>query len=432
MKAIFLFLIALIQLVNLSSVSAEDFSKELTKWKTEAKAHPKSALAYFNLAVMYTKVSKYKLAVLAYNRVIELNSPLAPVARYYKALIFAEHGQPDVAKKIISEIQLDDIPSNLKKRVLELKNQLFVDSAIEEEEQEEAEAATKNSNQSEKKFYIYLDFGLGENSNPASVSSPTGTGLSSDRLTQLKLSSSYLLSADKESDFKFIYSYLGSFYAADVSYNYYYNLLSLPYSFYFSESRIKISPEFYSDSFGNQAYSQSTGGTFEYALKMGDDYWGFNIHAASLYNVSSVYYYLTGTQERFQTYYEWRWSSSKLLLSVGYNQYKYQDLSTLSSSYTSYPLSFAYSEYFRNYDYTFSFGEEVKIYPQATVDPFARMDNRVFAAFHIDYNLSNQTQFYTEISIVQNQSNFNGSSVSTNDSYSQTIFLIGTILSGIW
>jgi|GEM_PF-4426113 len=424
LTAMLLFLGCSIFLRSLPVHAKNSLSPEVEKWQQKVQVNPNDGLAQFNLGVAYHRAKQWRLAVAAYDQTIQLKSSLAPVAIYYKALIYKQVGKIEVAKKIISQLNLADVPENLKQQVLLFKNKLYVQTMVEELSGSSA-TPPPQATQSEKWLSLSLDLSAGQNSNPATVADTSATGAGSDTQTAIRFSASSLLAASKTSDFQLLYSFAGTFLNQDGGYNYSFNQLSLPFSWYQSSTRFKLSPEFYIDNYGNQSYSQAPGGTIEVAIRVDDNYWGLSYHAATVTNLTSTYSYLSGSQGRIVAYYDMRWPSEKLYFGVTANKYTYQDTTSLSSSYSSYPVTVAYTAYFNQFDLTASIGEETRIYPKAANDSFARQDNRFFGTFHLGVNVATRMQLYFEASTSQNQSNFDGISTTSNDSYYQNVISVG-------
>ncbi len=78
--------------------------EEITRLSNEARLDSNSGLAFFNLGRAYDEIGRYPEALLSYEKVSELKSPLAPAALYYEALIYEKENQLEKAKRTITKI----------------------------------------------------------------------------------------------------------------------------------------------------------------------------------------------------------------------------------------------------------------------------------------------------------------------------------------
>ena len=128
--------------------------QSISFWESKVTQDPSQAINYFNLGVVYQKQSQFKKAVQNYNKVIQMNSGLTAVAIYYKAKCFEATGHIDKAKEIVSKIDLNIIPEQLKKTILAYKNKFYI-ADFDEYIQDSVES-TVESVQNEKRLSFYL------------------------------------------------------------------------------------------------------------------------------------------------------------------------------------------------------------------------------------------------------------------------------------
>jgi hypothetical protein len=402
---------------NVSSGKNSDANSGITieSLLKKTKSEPKNALAYFNLGVLYKKAGQNELAIASFDKVVELKSSLAPAAIYYKALTQSQIGKKEDAKKTIQGVNLEGLPENLKSQVTGFKNELF---AVAEPEKQEVEAE-------DKAFSFSVDLSGGYNSNPAATNSPLPPTTGSDSTFEEKAGLGYRISESKVHDLSLSYYFSNSSYSTDTGYNYFYHEVTLPFGYYFENYRLRITPEYFNDNFGAANFSQSLGGTLDFALHADDTYWGLSLRGASLANLTSSYYYLTGTETKFQLYYETSTEKMRFLVNFAYNSFAYQDTTTLASSYVAYPISISYSWYWPKFDCTASVSEESRTYAVASAtSSVARQDTKYYESLHAGYTVMSETQIYLETTATQNSSNYSTSSTG-NYNYSQFTAMLG-------
>lgn len=422
----------LIGLTSLSSTKAfaQADSSELKQWQEKAASNPSNALAHFNLGVLYQRAQKWKAAVDAYDKVIALKSTLAPVATYYKAMVYEQNNKIEVARKLVNQIDLNTVPENFKQSIIEYKAKLNPEEAA---KAEAAPAPTPTPAPAENQapaeepssFSASMDISVGANTNPSSTNDTSVSGYGTDAAQILKGGAGYSLFADKESDLRFDYYFYGSFFTQQVSSNYYSHTLSLPYSYYVDDFRFKISPEFTKDFYGGTAYSESAGGRIEGSVRNGDSYFGVSYQAANLTNKTSSYTYLSGSQNQAQVYFENRSQEDRFLLSVSATQYKYLDTSSYTSSYTSNPVGLTYTRYLGWADMTFTLGYESKSYTKASTSTKARSDQKITAGVYTNRSITSNLMGYLDIQTVSNSSNYDNSNTTGNYNYKGTTAMLG-------
>ena len=400
---------------------------DIATWRDATIVNPHNALAFFNVGVSNQKAKKWNAAIAAYNKVVELKSPLSPAANYYKALIYNEHGRADLAQKLIVSLSHENLPPNLKQLVLSLKHHIFAEPDIALVDPNLETETKKNRPPIEKKKVSgFIDLSAGNNSDPFADSSSPTIGGAPDTTEQVKAGADFLISAAADSEFRFDYNFSSNFYSKSTDANYFYHQLTAPFSYYFWAYRIKLTPIYQLDNYGGHVYSDSYGGSLDFAKHINNSYCGVNIQATAIKNKTTTDSYLSGGQNRFQVYFEFRTRVSRLMLTGALNQLSYEDTPALASSYISYPLTIAYTRYLRSAELTLSVGDEPKIYSKATPASVARSDNRVSFNIHAGYFFTRWYQLYADFTSIQNSSNFN-SSAPANFNYYQNISVAGLI-----
>ncbi len=415
-----------------SQTLAQTESSELTQWQEKAASNPNSALAQFNLGVLYQKAQKWKAAVDAYDKVIALKSTLAPVAIYYKALVYEQNNRLEVARKLINQIDLNTVPDNFKQSIIDYKAKLNPDEAPKAEPtpapttETPAQEPTPAPTPEPSSFSASFDVSVGGNTNPSSTNDTSVSGYGTDAAQITKGGAGYSILADKTSDLRFDYYFYGSFYTLQTSSNYYSHTVSLPYSYYIDDYRFKISPEFTKDFYGGTAYSESAGGRLEASVRNGDSYFGVSYQAANLTNKTSSYTYLSGSQNQAQMYFENRSQEDRLLVSISATQYKYLDTTSYTSSYTSNPVGLTYTRYLGFVDMTFTLGYDSKTYAKAASSAYqARKDNKITAGIYTNHAFTNNLMGYLDLQTVSNSSNYDNTSTTGNYNYKGTTAMLG-------
>ena len=97
-------------------------------WQGQIIENPEKALNYFNLGVVFQNKKLFNLAISNYNKVIELKSPLTPVALYYQALAYEKLNQIDKTKTALTRIKTETLSPELKAQILAYKNKIFTGS----------------------------------------------------------------------------------------------------------------------------------------------------------------------------------------------------------------------------------------------------------------------------------------------------------------
>jgi hypothetical protein len=404
---------------------SEDFKKTQAYWQQQINADPLKPLNYFNMGVVLQQNKKYSEAITSYDKAIELHSPLAPVALFYKARAYEALGQVPEAQKTISTINMATIPPALKTRVLEYKNKLFADEvATDQVSVSMAAADTPQVSQTEEKdLSVYLEVMRGSNSNPDIYADTQSSSIQADAQTQFRASFDYLAWVSGFHDFRLSYSYSATQFDKTTSSNYASHDVMLPISFYFGNSRLKINPELIKDTYSGSDFSESKGAELAYTYKLKDSYLNLSVQAMTIDNKTTSYSYLTGNMQKYSLSYENRWSNSKLISSFYGSQYKYQDSATLASSYAAYGGGLSYVYYNGDFDLSTSLSLEGRQYKKASANTSARTDLKAAVNAQLGYVLGANIRLFLDANYTKNKSNFDTTTDDRN--YTQSIYSIG-------
>jgi tetratricopeptide (TPR) repeat protein len=135
-----------------------------------AKEHPEKSVYWFNLGVCAFQLNKYEIALKAYGKVIELNSPLAPAARLYRAKVYKATGRSMDASKELETLINSDAPPGIAAQAKKDLEELTATSDVEENALadyqqgnfEKAEAELKSLSESQLSLNGELLLGLTE------------------------------------------------------------------------------------------------------------------------------------------------------------------------------------------------------------------------------------------------------------------------------
>lgn len=399
-------------------------SQSIEYWQQKVQTEPGTALNHFNYGVLLHKNKDYNAAIAQYNEVIELASPLNAAAVYYKAQALESLGKTDEAKNILSSLSLQDVPPKFKERILTYKNRLFAESFnLPKEEDEEAPRTQKN----EKRLSLFFDFSRGSNSNPEATNENTSTTVTADQQSQIRAGVDVLALYSTDFDVKLGYAYLQTNYDKQSTLNYNYHDVTLPLAYYLDNARVKLTPEFFRDSYGSDVFSEQIGASFDYTYKFGDNYFGITLLSTSIKNKTSTYSYLTGSQTKVQLSYTQNFSSSKASYRLYTANFRYQDTSTLASSYQTGGLNLGYTLYAGYFDFSLAANFEAKTFVRAPGTTTQRSDFKSSADFEAGVVASKYLRFYGSAAYTDNRSNYN---TTTDDrTYKQSMFLLGVQLS---
>lgn len=378
-------------------------------WIEKIKLQPEVALNYFNLGVVLQKAGKYEEAIKNYDKAIELKSPLAPVAVFYKARAFESLGNTGTAKLLISSIEIEKVPPNFKTKVLEYKNKLYADSAIEASqiEYKKEDLNIDNDYKDEKTFSAYLEVMRGTNSNPDIYADTQSSSISSDVQSQYRAGIDYLASVSDSHDFKLSYAFAATQFDKSTGSNYASHDVALPVSIYFESSRLKLTPMYTLDTYAGSNFSESKGADLGYTLKLNNNYLNFNVQALKIDNKTTTYSYLSGNSTKLSVSYDQRFSSSRFTTTLYRADYKYQDTSTLGSSYTSYVGWLSYMYYFNDFDFSLGGGLDSKQYVKASSVTTTRRDLKYSLNLQLGYSFATYFRIFIDGSYIKNTSNFN-------------------------
>lgn len=406
-----------------STISAQP-NQNLKYWQQKVQEEPRLALNHFNLGVLLHKNKDYAGAIEQYDKVIELHSPLNAAAVYYKAQALESLGRTDEAKNILSTLSLQDVPLQFKERILTYKNRLFAESLNLPQDEDEK---TPRTQKSEKRLSLFLDYSRGSNSNPESTNENTSTSVTADQQSQVRAGVDVLALYSANYDVKIDYAYLKTTYDKQSALNYSYHDITLPVAYYVDNARVKVTPEFFRDSYGNDVFSEQAGASFDYTYKFGDNYFGLTLLSTSIKNKTTTYSYLTGSQTKLQLSYTQNFSSSKTIYRLYTSRYNYQDTPTLASSYVTGGLNLGYTVYAGYFDFSLSANFEVKNYVRAPTTTTPRTDFKSSVDLEIGLVASQYLRFYGEGSYTDNRSNYN--TTADDHNYKQSLLLLGLQLS---
>lgn len=392
-------------------------------WIFKIQENPTSALNYFNLGVVQQKNKECEKAIKNYDKAIELKSPLVPVAVYYKARCYESMGKTEEAQKLVSSIELDKVPENLKIKVLDFKNKLYAANVLADEDSTAAESEQSEEYEEESKFNAYLEVSKGSNSNPEIYADTQQSSIKADTFGQFRVGATYIPLVSNRYDLKLNYDYSGTQFDKSTGSSYASHDLYIPYSIYFDKSRLKISPQMTLDTYAGSNFSESKGFELSYTFKLDSDYLNFNVQSNQITNKTTTYSYLSGSHQRIGISYDRKSVDSSLITSLYKTDYKYQDTSTLGSSYTSYSLGLYYSKYISNFDIGLGATFDYKQYVKASSVSTRRQDNKISGSLQIGYTFLDNYRIFLDSYLAKNSSNFNTTTDDRN--YQQSIYSLG-------
>jgi tetratricopeptide (TPR) repeat protein len=396
-------LVLLVSNVMKAENDIKDAKQTESYWLVQISTNPSLALNHFNLGVVYQKNQKFDLAISCYNKVIELESPLSPVARFYKARALESIGKIEDAKNVLTEIEIDTVPQNIKTKVLDYKNSLFASSGFEASQADEADELTESE---EKRFSGYLSLTLGQNSNPETYTDTQSSSIKKDSQISGSANLNYLLSYSSYHELSASYSFSSTNYSRATSSNDSSHEISLPVSFYFWNSRVTLEPLYSRDFYGGSLYSESVGANLSLSLKISDNYLNVGIQNVKSTNKTTTYSYLTGPQNKYYLSYDIRWVRTRLVLGFYRYETNYVDSSTLASSYKSNALYVNYYYNIGSYDFSISSAFETRDYVKISGST-QRADKKISLGAEAGYNFKNNLRVFLEYSNITNSSNYN-------------------------
>ena len=378
-------------------------------WQQQVRLNPNLALNYFNLGVVYQKKQKYALAIASYNKVIQLNSPLSPVARFYKARALESVEKTEEAKSVLSEIEIEKVPQNLKQKVLEYKNSLFASSGVEaaqteDSEPDESEEAEEDSD--EDRFTGSLSLTVGQNSNPEIYTDTQSSSIKKDSQFTGDANFNYLLNYSSHHEINANYSLSTTNFSRATTSNDSSHEVSIPVSIYFWNSRVSLDTFFTQDFYGGSLYSETVGANLNHSLKISGDYFNLGVQNLKITNKTSTYSYLTGAQYKYYLSYDMRWALHRFV--IGFYRYdtNYVDSSTLASSYKSNAI---YTNYYYNsgdYDFNLNTTYEIRDYV-VLAGSTQRSDKKLSLGLQAGYTFKNNVRLFLDYSTLINSSNYN-------------------------
>lgn len=372
-------------------------------WQNKVRLSPENSLNYFNLAVAYHKKGKLKRAMKYYRKTIQMKSRLAPVCFLYMARIYRSKDKVEKALDLLSEIDLEKSPPRFKKRVEFLIVELLSESAKDQEHEDQ-----------EKRWDIYWDIALGSNSNPSFVESGAETDLQyqTDIYLSLKLleGQRYQLSSS--------YGFNSVSYLEQPNSNTTYHEVSLPFSYYWSHSRLQWTPQFLVDTYDGDEFSYNPGMSLDWTMKRQEHYWGAYYQYTKASVIDSESSYLNGETHQAKLHWSRYRKTDRWSVNLNYGDFKYDDTDDIISTYQSPGFSVKRTYYWKNWDFSFYGAFEKRQYT-ADTDFFVRKDEKRQGAISLGYVFSQWFRGYLSATHIKNQSNEN------ENKYEQNIFLIG-------
>ncbi|MGE4130433.1 MAG: hypothetical protein AB7F86_02280 [Bdellovibrionales bacterium] len=389
-------------LLSQLGVAQETSNMSPDYWKAQIQSNPNNAVNFLNLGVAYHKQRDFKKALKAYKKVISLKSSLAPVANYYGAQIFKDMGKVAKAKSVMERVNIQDLPENLRKRVLLFKNSLYVEQTEEETEATAAEGPAETE-QKEKRYSAYFEASYGTNDNPSYSTAKTYDG-------QLKLlaSLSYQLWVGDEYELKGAYSYTDTKYGKTSSSDYSYHDVTLPFAYYIDTTRIRLVPEYLATNYAGVPFSSSTGSAADVAARWEQFYLTFYVQYLILgVEDSSTYSYLKGASTKYKLSLRTQWSQSQVTATMGYNDYDYDDTSSYTSSYKAPVVSLTYGWYYGDWDITAYGSYESRTYNKDSSNA-TRKDELTTFSLQPGYSFSRYVRGFLDAAFTADTSNSSG------------------------
>lgn len=398
-------------LLPIESLSAEN--KNSTYWRKILKKKPNSNLVLFNYAVSLHKERNHKKAISIYRKVAKSKSKLSPIAKFYSAKALLSINKKESAKKQLTKINLENLPKNLKKKVLALKNKLFAE-----------EIANSKEESKKRKHFFNIGVNLGGNSNPQFTADSSSTDTESDRYSQLTLAWYYKAIYEKNYDFSISHSSNFTNYNTETTYNYDYHKLSGIYSFYKNKTRYRIIPAYAFQTYGDEDYSNTYSLELQIKKKLRTGYFSMGYQIENINMLNTTYDYLAG--HAFKPYLGWEQYFGKYYFTstYSYQDNELQDSSTNSPSYIDNSIQFGIGKKAKSYTWKATFGIDKRVYAFDQTENDTRKDTRSWLSAYLDYIYSGSLSFITNVYFLQNSSNFDTSN--TNDkNYKQGIFSLG-------
>ncbi|MBS1970797.1 MAG: hypothetical protein JSU04_10840 [Bdellovibrionales bacterium] len=91
-----------------------DFNTCVSNLTALLRLQPKKGLYWFNIGNCFSMSGAYDKAVASYDKVVQLQSPLTPAAKLYKAKALLKMGQTEGARKALAEMQSESLPPGLR------------------------------------------------------------------------------------------------------------------------------------------------------------------------------------------------------------------------------------------------------------------------------------------------------------------------------
>ena len=386
--------------------------KSISYWIEKVKKDPGNGLHLFNLAVAYHRKKRYDKALKYYARTIRSNSRLRPAALLYMAYVLEAKKDYAKARNILNRIRIAKLPQRLKSKVERLRLKLderdsedFGTSSAEEEQEQ---------SQEEKRFLAYWDIAIGKNDNPDYETSFDG----SDLQYQGKLYLAYQIWAAEEWEWRGDYNFYATAYKDSSDSNTNYHTATLPLSYYFSETRIRLTPEYVIDTLDGSTFSNTSYGSLEVTQKIDSSYLGLFYQYLDSNVKDDDNSYLNGFAQIAKLNYNLQRETSDIGASLSYSDYRYQDSDDVIATYFAPSIDLSYTHYSGDWDYSGYFNYERRSY-KADSSSFLRKDNKHQASLTAGKTFNSWTRFYLSLSYAYNESN------DDDNDYKQFVYLLG-------
>ncbi|MCJ8277866.1 MAG: hypothetical protein HRT44_01945 [Bdellovibrionales bacterium] len=183
------------------------------------------------------------------------------MALYFMSQAYLKLEKINLAKKYISRINIQTLPTNLKSRVLRFKNSLYFEDVVE------------NAKSLENRWSDSFSMSYGFNTNPQFISADDTTeDATSEGQLGFYANVNYLASKGDNHDWTLAYTGSGRSYASNSVSNYSTNSLNLPINFYSKDMRFQVSPNFSHVTFSGKSFSDISSLNLEVKKKLSNRY----------------------------------------------------------------------------------------------------------------------------------------------------------------
>jgi hypothetical protein len=377
-------------------------------------------------------------ALTFYSKVLETPNPWEANALYFEAVIFEKRGNASRSKALLNSIRTASLSAEMKLKVLAFKNYLYAE-AFEPNSELEADyrppessstqakitAAQPTLAQTPSRLNLLFDLAEGWNSNPGVLPDGQSQPLQGDSQTQVRGGLDGQIWASRFHELRFGYSYSGTYFGSQTSYNYDEHDIVLPLLFYFANFRLKLVPIYIVQGFAGSPFADQKGGNVELAYRDNTStFYGLGYQAMSIANLNPSYNYLSGQFAKVYAFSEKHWSESKFLIEFSSSHFaSAQNDQVVGASNRAFDLLLSYNRYLQSWDFGASFMGENRAYTEAPSDTQARVDWRETLDLQLGYSFTSQLRFYLDLAAASNQSNMQSSTA--NYSYNQATALLG-------